>query len=122
MDGWRQQGMTLIEVLVAIAVLGLGVFAAAGLQLRALQATDSALRSTQAAYLAQGVFEQARANGGLRNQDPVQLKADVQALISPTAKAEVVQGPAGAVVHISWDDSRAGLAQRSLSLAGQAEQ
>ncbi|MDD1978538.1 MULTISPECIES: type IV pilus modification protein PilV [Pseudomonas] len=66
MDGWRQQGMTLIEVLVAMAVLGLGLFAAAGLQLRALQATESAQRSTQAAYLAQAVSEQARADGALR--------------------------------------------------------
>lgn len=51
MEGRRQQGMTLIEVLVAMTVLALGLFAAANLQLRALQATDSALRSTQAAYL-----------------------------------------------------------------------
>lgn len=69
MDGWRQQGMTLIEVLLAMALLGAGLFAAAGLQLRALQATDSALRATQAAYLAHGVFEQARAVGALRDDD-----------------------------------------------------
>ncbi|MGH8383160.1 type IV pilus modification protein PilV [Pseudomonas sp.] len=69
MDGWQQQGMTLIEVLVAMAVLGLGLFAAAGLQVRALQATDSALRSTQAAYLAHGMLEQARAGGDLRNEE-----------------------------------------------------
>ncbi|PSS56626.1 pilus assembly protein PilV [Pseudomonas sp. BBP2017] len=62
--------MTLIEVLVAMAVLGLGLFAAAGLQVQALQATESALRTTQAAYLAQGVFEQVRAGEVLRNQDP----------------------------------------------------
>ncbi|WP_256589095.1 type IV pilus modification protein PilV [Pseudomonas sp. BBP2017] len=70
MDGLKQQGMTLIEVLVAMAVLGLGLFAAAGLQVQALQATESALRTTQAAYLAQGVFEQVRAGEVLRNQDP----------------------------------------------------
>ncbi|MGH8439303.1 MAG: type IV pilus modification protein PilV [Pseudomonas sp.] len=69
MDGWRQQGMTLIEVLVAMAVLGFGLFAAAGLQVRALQATENALRSTQAAYLTHGVLEQARAGETLRNQE-----------------------------------------------------
>lgn len=58
MDGCQQQGMTLIEVLVAMAVLALGLFAAAALQVRALQATESALNSTQAAYLAHGGFEQ----------------------------------------------------------------
>ncbi|MFQ6576544.1 type IV pilus modification PilV family protein [Pseudomonas sp. UM16] len=68
MDGWRQQGMTLIEVLVAMAVLGLGLFAAASLQLQALQATERALRSTQAAYLAHAVFEQAHADRVLREK------------------------------------------------------
>ena len=69
MDGWQQQGMTLIEVLVAMAVLGLGLFAAAGLQVRALQVTESALSSTQAAYLAHGVLAQARAGKTLPNQE-----------------------------------------------------
>ncbi|WP_460421454.1 type IV pilus modification protein PilV [Pseudomonas sp. ZL2] len=63
MDGGRQQGMSLIEVLLAMLVLGLGLFAAAAAQVRALQATDSALQSTQAAYLQHGVLEQARING-----------------------------------------------------------
>ncbi|MDH0640308.1 prepilin-type N-terminal cleavage/methylation domain-containing protein [Pseudomonas sp. GD03860] len=58
----QQQGMTLIEVLVAMAVLGLGLFAVAGLQVRGLQATESAMRSTQEIYVAQGVLEQARAH------------------------------------------------------------
>ncbi|CAK9887485.1 MULTISPECIES: type IV pilus modification PilV family protein [Pseudomonas] len=60
MDGGRQQGMSLIEVLLAMLVLGLGLFAAAGAQVRALQATDSALQATQAAYLQHGALEQAR--------------------------------------------------------------
>ncbi|MCW2269694.1 MULTISPECIES: prepilin-type N-terminal cleavage/methylation domain-containing protein [Pseudomonas] len=63
MDGEQQQGMTLIEVLVAMTVLGLGLFAVAGMQVQGLQATESALRSTQEAYRAQGVLEQARAKG-----------------------------------------------------------
>ncbi|TDF80268.1 prepilin-type N-terminal cleavage/methylation domain-containing protein [Pseudomonas sp. H9] len=63
MDGWQQQGMTLIEVLVAMAVLGLGLFAAAGLQVQALQATESALNATQSAYLEHGRFELMHAGG-----------------------------------------------------------
>ena len=72
MDGWRQQGMTLIEILVAMVVLGVGLFAAAGLQVRALQATESALRSTQAAYLDHDLFGQAGAGGLLSNEEPRQ--------------------------------------------------
>ncbi|UVL60898.1 prepilin-type N-terminal cleavage/methylation domain-containing protein [Pseudomonas sp. B21-032] len=64
MDGGRQQGMSLLEVLLAMLVLGLGVFAAAAAQVRALQATDSALHSTQAAYQQHGALEQARINAG----------------------------------------------------------
>ncbi|MBH3414057.1 MULTISPECIES: prepilin-type N-terminal cleavage/methylation domain-containing protein [Pseudomonas] len=44
----KQWGMTLIEVLLAVLVVAVGMFAAAGLQLKALQATDSARRDAQA--------------------------------------------------------------------------
>ena len=47
-----QEGLTLIEVMVALAVMGAGLLAAAGLQLRALQGTDSAMMTSQAAWLA----------------------------------------------------------------------
>ncbi|GLO45264.1 MULTISPECIES: type IV pilus modification PilV family protein [Pseudomonas] len=45
----RQWGMTLLEVLLAMLVVAVGMFAAAGLQVQALQATDSARREGQAA-------------------------------------------------------------------------
>lgn len=119
MDGLQQQGMTLIEVLVAMALLGLGLFAGAGLQLRALQATDSALRSTQAAYLAQGMIEQVRAVGALRGGDLERFRADVLALIGPGGAGLATLEGGHVRVLISWDDSRAGLERRSLSLSGQ---
>lgn len=68
MDGWQQQGMTLIEVLVALAVLGLGLFAAAGLQIMALQTTESALHTTQSAYVEYGTLELNRAGAALNNE------------------------------------------------------
>lgn len=57
-----QQGMTLIEVLVALVVLALGLFGSATLQWRALQATEQALRDSQAIYSQQTLLEQARAS------------------------------------------------------------
>lgn len=45
----KQQGMTLVEVLLAVVVVAVAAFAAAALQLQALQATDSARRDGQAA-------------------------------------------------------------------------
>ncbi|MEG1042229.1 MAG: prepilin-type N-terminal cleavage/methylation domain-containing protein [Pseudomonas sp.] len=68
MDGWQQQGMTLIEVLVAMTVLGLGLFAAAGLQISALQTTESALHTTQSAYVEYGRFELNRAGAALNDE------------------------------------------------------
>ncbi|MFJ4348231.1 prepilin-type N-terminal cleavage/methylation domain-containing protein [Pseudomonas sp. NPDC089401] len=45
----KQRGMTLIEVLLAVLVVAVGMFTAAGLQLKALQATEDARRDGQAA-------------------------------------------------------------------------
>jgi len=57
----RQQGMTLLEVLVALVVLALSLFSGAALQVRALQATEGALHSTQAAYLTHSQLERGQA-------------------------------------------------------------
>ena len=56
----RQRGMTLLEVLLAIFVVGVGMFAAAGLQLQALQASDSARRDGQAAIATHSEHERSR--------------------------------------------------------------
>ncbi|AYG43369.1 prepilin-type N-terminal cleavage/methylation domain-containing protein [Pseudomonas sp. Leaf58] len=56
----RQRGMTLLEVLLAMLVVAVGMFAAAGLQLQALQAADSARRAGQAAMAAHSEQERGR--------------------------------------------------------------
>ncbi|WP_349976621.1 prepilin-type N-terminal cleavage/methylation domain-containing protein [Pseudomonas sp. WHRI 8519] len=62
----NQRGMTLLEVLLAVAVVALGMFAAAGLQLQALQATDSARRDMLDALGAHTSLERGRAAGTLK--------------------------------------------------------
>lgn len=57
----QQRGMTLLEVLLAMGVLAVGLFAAASLQLQALRATEAALGDTQAALAAHAEQERARA-------------------------------------------------------------
>lgn len=52
-----QRGMTLLEVLMTLVVLSLGVFSTAALQVRALQATEQALRDSQAALRASSAAE-----------------------------------------------------------------
>lgn len=56
----RQWGMTLLEVLLAMVVVAVGMFAAAGLQVQALQATDSARREGQAALATHSEHERSR--------------------------------------------------------------
>ena len=55
-----QRGMTLLEVLLAVGVVAVGMFAAAGLQLRALQATEDARRDGQALMAAHSERERGR--------------------------------------------------------------
>ncbi|MCT8166928.1 MULTISPECIES: prepilin-type N-terminal cleavage/methylation domain-containing protein [unclassified Pseudomonas] len=57
----QQRGMTLLEVLLAMGVLAVGLFAAASLQVQALRATEAALTDTRAALNAHAQQERARA-------------------------------------------------------------
>ena len=61
----RQAGMTLIEVLVALVVFSIGALGVAMLQLNALKHTDSAMRSTQASFIAQDLLERIRDTGSI---------------------------------------------------------
>ena len=58
------RGFSLMEVLVAIVVIGLGALGAAGLQLASSKNTRSALEGTTAVILAQDMAERLRANPG----------------------------------------------------------
>lgn len=60
----RQRGMTLLEVLLAMGVLAIGLFASASMQLRALQATEAAFADTRAALAAHSRQERTRAADG----------------------------------------------------------
>lgn len=56
----RSTGLTLVEVMIAVLVLGVGVLAAAGLQTSALQATRSAQATQQLASIARSELDVAR--------------------------------------------------------------
>lgn len=58
----RQQGFSLLEVLVAMLILGIAVMGFAGLQVRALQSTGVAHVRSQAMTLATDLSERIRAN------------------------------------------------------------
>ncbi len=58
----RQQGTSLIEVLVAVLVFSIGLIGLAGMQITAAQANRGAYLRTQAGFLAQAMADRMRAN------------------------------------------------------------
>lgn len=60
----RQNGFTLIEVLITVFVIAVGLLSAAGLQIMSKKANFDALQRTQASALAQSIISKMRANSG----------------------------------------------------------
>jgi len=58
----RQNGASLIEVMVALLVLAIGMLGFAGMQTRGIQAGRQAFLHSQAAFLAEDMVERIRAN------------------------------------------------------------
>lgn len=123
MTGRRAQaGMTLIEVLVAVLILGVGLLGAAAVQLSALRHTDSALMSSQASFIAYDMLDRIRANSAAdysvaapaagnfsvaRDQDLYDFKRNIESFGGPTAEGQISLRQGVFTVRITWDDSRA---------------
>ena len=61
LDKSRQEGMTLIEVLIALLILFISLLGSAAMQLNALKHTARALISTQDSFIAYSRLDQIRA-------------------------------------------------------------
>ncbi|WP_093420494.1 type IV pilus modification protein PilV [Pseudomonas sp. ok602] len=133
-----QDGMTLIEVLVALVIFSVGLLGAAAVQLKALKYTDSALMSTQASFIAYAMLDRIRANSGadyalaspgaggqapVHHQDVHDFNQSVLGFGGPSATGHIRQDQGLYTLAITWDDSRAaGTAggRRSLLLSSRA--
>ena len=131
----RQTGFSLIEVMIAILVLGVGLLGFAMLQTMNLRFTQSANYRTQATNLAYDLLDQMRANRHLANQyvgatfapgaitniacsrptgaaatvanNIARWQCQVARTLGPTASAGVNYANGGDVtVTISWGDQR----------------
>ncbi|QTT86824.1 type IV pilus modification protein PilV [Pseudomonas chlororaphis] len=117
-----QAGMTLIEVLVAVLILGVGLLGAAAVQLNALRYTDSALMTSQASFIAYDMLDRIRANSAadysvaapdtgnfslVRDQDLYDFKRNIESFGGPTAEGHISLKQGVFTISISWDDSRA---------------
>lgn len=60
----RPAGVSLVELLVAVLVMGVGVLGVVGLMTLGMQGNRAALSGTQAALLAEGMIDRIRVNAG----------------------------------------------------------
>lgn len=75
----RQQGFTLIEVMVAVVVLAVGLLGLAGLQATSLRFNDSAYQRSQATALAYDMADRMRANRSVALQAGSPYNIDFEA-------------------------------------------
>ena len=117
-----QDGMTLIEVLVALLILSVGLLGAAAFQLNALKYTDSARMTSQASFIAYDMLDRIRANAGAdytvtpptspnlnvaRDQDLYDFKTNITSFGGATATGTIALNQRVYTITISWDDARA---------------
>lgn len=123
-----QEGMTLIEVLVALVILSVGLLGAAAFQMNALKYTDSARMTSQASFIAYDMMDRIRANaaadytvtpptsGNLnvaRDQDLYDFTSNIVNFGGPTATGSITLNQRVYTITITWDDSRAANAANS---------
>ena len=123
-----QQGLSLIEVLVAILVLSVGLLGAAATQLNALKYTDSSLMSSQASFIAYDMMDRIRANpdavanyglgalsaapatadgSDVRAQDLFDFATNIRSFAGALAAGSVAVNNRTVTIVVTWDDSRA---------------
>lgn len=115
-----QDGMTLIEVLVALLILSVGLLGAAAVQLNALKYTDSSLMTTQASFIAYDMLDRIRASAGVLDQDLYDFTSNIESFGGASATGRVGQSQQMYSIRIEWDDSRAagtGDSRRSLEVS-----
>lgn len=113
-----QQGLTLIEVMVALVLLSSGLLAMAALQGRALQGSDGARITSQVAWLAQGMLERARSAGGIDAADRLEFQQSVEAFVGGAGQGKVREDAGQVRVSIDWSEERTGGGQRLHELGG----
>ena len=133
-----QQGMTLIEVLVALLILTVGLLGAAAVQMNALKYTDSSRMTSQASFIAYDMMDRIRANSGAnytitpptsanpgnaRDQDLYDFTTSIVNFGGPTATGSITLNQRVYTITITWSDARAANtanAQRSFVLSSRA--
>lgn len=127
----RMAGVSLIEVLVSVVVLGIGLLGIAAMQSVAMRSGQSSLESSQAVMQTTSITEAMRSNwanaaqynlgamtcaapaGGTLAQNDVAswidaLKTTIGTPGDATTCGQITNCPDACVITVQWDDSRAG--------------
>jgi type IV pilus assembly protein PilV len=122
----RMRGISLIEVMVSVLVLGVGLLGIAAMQSVALRGGQSSLESTQAVMQTTAIIEAMRANwrdAGSYNtammcadktgttlavNDLNHWVGSLQDTVGSGACGQISDCPGACVITVRWDDSRAG--------------
>lgn len=122
----RMRGISLIEVMVSVLVLGVGLLGIAAMQSVALRGGQSSLESTQAVMQTTAIIEAMRANWrnaaeyntammceaktgtSLAVNDLNHWVDSLQDTIGSGACGQISDCPGACVITVRWDDSRAG--------------
>src|SRR5690554_6938646 len=104
----KQQGLTMIEVLVALLVLAVGLLGMAGMQTLSMQQTQGADRRSQAVMHLQTVADELRSAKTLEGVKLPRLKEELQKDLGPDATLKVdiadVDGYREATITATWKD------------------
>ncbi len=120
-----QTGVSLIEVLVSLLIMGIGLLGAAALQLNALKFTDSSALTSQASFIAYDMMDRIRANpdgnyalanldaaptsniNDTRAQDLADFAANAKAIGGVSAGSSIAVNNPVVTITLQWSDARA---------------
>jgi len=122
----KQSGFSLIEVLIAVLILGVGLLGAAAIQINALKYTDSSTMTSQASFIAYDMLDRIRANPdgsyalaslagaptaqaytAPRDQDWYDFATNIKAFAGATGAGSITVANRVVTILITWDDKRA---------------
>ncbi|WP_312936062.1 hypothetical protein [Pseudomonas sp.] len=104
----REQGMTLVEVSLSLGIMAAGLLSAAGLQLRALQASEQARLHSQAVWLAHSVLEVGRTVEELTPQHEVAWQMQLKTALGEHARGVLRHAGGGRQVQVQWPGASGG--------------
>lgn len=101
----KQQGLSMVEVLVAVVILAIGLLGIASTQLVALEQTNMAQKRTTATSLVQEMADRVRANNGeLPGSVPPDLKRRMDEQLGGDSEMDMEMNGDVLEVTLEWEE------------------